>query len=164
MKELQNISQKLLQEKKVEFIIGYAKGTLPLCSTPIVITNDKECGNLIFDLTCGNNLATYLVKHRKPITDNCKPIGVVAKGCDGRSIVQYIVEGQIKRENVVIIGVPCKGVVDFKKVREKIGEREILDYRIAGDKILLEGKDLHISLSTQEILDDGCLFCKYPKV
>ena len=104
--KLQEYAKKLLSEKKVDLIIGYSKGTLPLCSTPVFITNEKDAIHLIFDITCGNNLAKYLVKKRTPITDNRTPIGIIAKGCDGRSIVQHIVESQIKREEVVIIAVP----------------------------------------------------------
>lgn len=161
-KQLRETIKKLLKEKKVGLVIGYSKGTLPLCSTPVFITNEKDAIHLIFDITCGNNLAKYLVKKRTPITDNRTPIGIIAKGCDGRSIVQHIVESQIEREEVVIIAVPCEGVIDIRRLEEKIKGKEILKYKIEGEKIILEGKDFKTTLNKQDVLSDSCLMCKYP--
>ena len=36
---------------------------------------------------------------------------VIAKGCDSRAIGELIKENQIARERLVIIGVPCEGMV-----------------------------------------------------
>jgi len=41
----------------------------------------------------------------------------VAKGCDSRNIVTHIIENKIKREQVFIIGVPCLGMVDRRRVQ-----------------------------------------------
>ncbi|MCK4307455.1 4Fe-4S dicluster domain-containing protein [candidate division WOR-3 bacterium] len=161
-KQLRETVKKLLKEKKVDLVIGYSKGTLPLHSTPVFITHEKDVDNLIFDATCGNNLAKYLGKSRKPKTKNRKPIGIIVKGCDGRSIVQHIVENQIKREEIIIIGVPCDGVIDTRKLEEKVGRKEVLKYQVEGEKIIVEGKDFKNSLKKKEILSDSCLMCKYP--
>ena len=160
--QLRETVKKLFQDEKVDLVIGYTKGTLPLCSTPVFITDEKDADNLIFDATCSNNLAKYLTKNRRPKTDDRSKIGIVAKGCDGRSIVQHIVENQIKREEVVVIGVPCEGVIDIKKLEEKIEGKEILKYRAEGEKIIVEGKGFKASLNKQDILCDSCLMCKYP--
>ncbi len=157
--QLRETVKKLLKEKKVDLVIGYSKGTLPFHSTPVFIADEKDADNLIFDFTCGNNLAKYLQKSK---VKNHGKIGIIAKGCDGRSIVQHIVENQIKREEVVIIGVHCDGVIDIRKLEEKVGRKEILKYQVENDKIIVEGKGFKKSLSKQDILSDSCIACKYP--
>jgi formate dehydrogenase subunit beta len=50
-----------------------------------------------------------------------RKIGIVAKGCDSRNIVTHIIENKIKREQLVVIGVPCKGMIDKRKVTAMAG-------------------------------------------
>ena len=104
-KKIQEIARKLLKEKKVDIVIGFEKGSLPLSATPCFIKNPDEADRLIWNSFCGNNLANYLPKRKDKI-------GIVAKGCDSRSIVVLIQENQIKREQLYIIGVPCDGMTD----------------------------------------------------
>lgn len=127
-------------------------------STPVFISDTKDVHKLIFDFTCFNNLAKYLVKDKM----NDKKVGIVAKGCDGRSIIQLIVEKQIKREEVTIIGVPCDGVIDMRKVRKKLNNKEILSYEVENEKIVVKGDGFKTTLNKQEILADACLTCAYP--
>jgi len=67
------------------------------------------------DPTCYHNLSLYLV-HDKKIAAHLRknsgsPIGIVAKGCDARSVVVLLQEHYFKREDVYIIGVPAKARV-----------------------------------------------------
>ena len=160
--ELRENIKKLLKDKKVDLVIGYGRGTLPLTSTPIFVDDEKDADKLIFDLTCQNNLATYLTKDKKKIPKNHNKIGIIAKGCDGRSIVLYIAEKQIKREDVFIIGVPCQGVIDKRKLKNKLGDKEFLKYKVDNKEVIVQGKDFTQTLQKQDILADSCLCCKYP--
>jgi hypothetical protein len=63
-KELRTVIAKLFEEKKIDLVIGYTKGTLPLVSTPIFLKEEKDVDKLIFDVSCGNNLVKYLKRHR----------------------------------------------------------------------------------------------------
>ncbi|NIO18560.1 4Fe-4S ferredoxin, partial [bacterium] len=54
-------------------------------------------------------------------------VGIVAKGCDIRSIVGLIKEKQTKREDVFIIGVPCPGIIDRKRIENILNDRELLE-------------------------------------
>jgi ferredoxin len=160
-KELQECAKKILAEKKADVVLGYTKGTLPLISSPVFATTEKDCDNLIFDGTCGANLARYLASNiRKEIGDE-KRIAIVAKGCDGRSVVQHILEKQIKREDVVIIGVPCEGIIDARKAAEKTGKKEILKCEFKGNEVILEGKGFKTSVKRQDVLCDSCIVCKF---
>jgi ferredoxin len=76
-------------------------------ATPVFIQEPAKTERLIFNQYCHHNLATYL--NRIEVKGK---IGIVAKGCDARSIVGLIKERQIEREKVFIIGVPCPGMVN----------------------------------------------------
>jgi ferredoxin len=152
---LRKIAKRLLEDKRVTLIIGYEKGTLPLQTTPCFIRTVEDVDRLIWDATCENNLAKYLIDM------NNEKIGILAKGCDARSIVAYIVENQIKRENVVIIGLPCSGVIDRKKVESDLNGQELLEVTFNNDEIILKGKGYDNHLLVKTVLDDSCLSCKH---
>lgn len=151
---MRKIAKRLLEEKSVAVIIGYERGTLLLRTTPCFISDVKDVDRLIWDVTCENNLAKYLI-------DRGEKIGILAKGCDARSIVAYIVENQLKRENVVIIGLPCSGVIDRKKIESELNEKEILEATLSDDEIILKGEGYDKHLPVKGFLDDSCVSCKH---
>jgi coenzyme F420-reducing hydrogenase beta subunit len=154
-KSMRDAARKLLEDERVDVVIGYERGTLPLRVTPCFVTDVADVDKLIWDVTCENNLANYL-----PETPG--RVGVVAKGCDARSIVTNIVEKQIDRENVVVIGLPCEGVIDRKKVAAEVGEaKEVLEGRINDGRIIVKGKEFERTLPVPDVLDDSCLSCKH---
>lgn len=161
MKELVEKIRKIFSDEKLELLIGYTKGTLPLRSTPCLIESADEADKLIFDFTCRNNLAKYLVDEKKR-RGNTRRIGIIAKGCDARAVVQLVMEGQFERENVVIIGVPCRGVIDPTKLRKKLNGKEIIKFKVNRDKITLFGKNFELELNKNELFSDSCLSCHYP--
>lgn len=100
VEKIRDISRRLLDEKKVEVVIGFKTGTLPGVSTPCFITKIDHCSHLVWDDGCKNNLANYLVKENRKA-------GIIVKGCDSRSLINLLTENQVKRDNLVIIGVSC---------------------------------------------------------
>ena len=157
---IENI-KKLFADEKLELLIGYEKGTLPLRATPCFVEAIDDVGKLIFDFTCHNSLAKFLSDERKR-KDGGRKVGIVAKGCDARAIVQMIVELQYEREKVVIIGVPCEGVIDPNKLRSVLNGKEITCYEINGNKAKLIGKGFELELDKKELMSDSCPGCKYP--
>lgn len=107
MNNLIEIATELLASKKVDLIIGY-KSEGNRRTKPCFVTTPEAADILVFNNYCINNLAVYLTK--KEIKDKGK-IGIVAKGCDIRSIIQLINENQIERDKVFIIAAECDGVV-----------------------------------------------------
>jgi len=160
--QLRESVKQLFKDKKVDSVIGWGKGSLPMSATPVFISTVENADDLIFDMTCQNNLAVYLTKDQRKLVKDGKRIGVVVKGCDARSLVLYTVEKQINRENVVIIGVPCEGVLDKKKVLKKTDGREVLEYDAKDDNIIVKGRDFELTFSKQDVLSDSCLTCTYP--
>lgn len=106
--KIREISKRLLNDGTVECVVGFRKGTVALTNEPCMITNSSDVDTLVWDANCRLNLANYL-------TGRKEKIAVIAKGCDSRNIVNHIIENKISREQLVIIGVPCKGMVDKNK-------------------------------------------------
>jgi ferredoxin len=96
----------LLASKQVALVVGYRAGSQGRAQ-PAFIERPEDADTLIFDRTCGPNLADYLprVKHKGRIA-------VVAKGCDARSILVLVKEGQLDRAQLHIIGTGCEGILD----------------------------------------------------
>lgn len=161
--------RKLFEEDKIDIFIGYGEGTLPLRSTPCFITEPDNIEKLVWNSYCLNNLAVYLPRFflPQPRKKDVKlpKIGILAKGCDGRSIVGLIKEHQLPRENLYIIGIPCEGMMDIKKIQDagcKMQEVEIVEAKKKGDKIVIIDEDeKEIELKKEELLADVCMSCQY---
>lgn len=151
---VQNTAKKLLEENKVDLVIGFAKGSLPLRSTPVFIRKPEDADKLTWNLNCENNLANYLRKKDQKI-------GVVAKGCDSRSIVALIKENQVNRENLYIIGVPCSGMVDRKKIAELLEGKELLEAEEKEETLVLKGRDFNKTVNISDVLHNSCKACRH---
>ena len=149
--KIRGIAKKLLDAGTVDMVIGFRKGTMPLINEPCFVKDAAMVDTLTWDSSCGVNLANYLPKRKEKI-------GVVAKGCDSRNIVTHIVENQITREQLYIIGVPCTGMVDRRKVRLAVG-KEILSVSEADGKITVTGDGYEEVLDKAEMLQDNCAIC-----
>jgi len=157
--ELREKAKKLLADKDVELVIGWERGSRALAATPVFIDSPEEADRLIFDSTCGNNPAVYFTKDARRLVKDGKRIGVVVKGCDARSLALYLAEKQVKRENIVIIGVPCRGVIDPDKVATRTGGREVLEYSEDDGKVTVKGRDLDLTFDARDVLSSSCLAC-----
>ncbi len=149
---IRDVAEKLLREKKVDLIIGYEQGTLPLHTTPCFLSKVEDVRKLVWNACCDPTLAKYLINRKEKV-------GVVAKGCDARLMVVCISERQIPRENVVIIGVPCLGVIDSKKLEAKLDGREALEAAVENEQIRVEGEGFKLILPKKDFLCDSCRTC-----
>ena len=107
--KIREISARLLKDCAVEMVIGFRKGTVPMMNEPHFAKTAEAVDKLVWDSNCGINLANYL-------TNRHEKIGIIAKGCDSRNIVTHIIENKIKREQIIIIGTPCQGMIDKRKL------------------------------------------------
>ena len=108
MKQLQELARTLLSEGTVKVVIGWEEG--PRGARPAFVTDPAQADRLIFDRRCTANLSVYLSPRRSHLARLGKA-AVVVKGCDARAVAGLIRETQIQREDVVIIGVRCGGVL-----------------------------------------------------
>jgi len=149
--KIREISKQLLKDCKVDMVIGFRKGTVPMMNEPTFIKSANEVGQLVWDSNCGINLANYL-------TNRKENIGIIAKGCDSRNICVHLVENKIKREQLHIIGVPCKGMIDKRKIAA-LFEKEILKVEEDGEKIVVEGDGTAKVFEKKDVLQENCAIC-----
>ena len=156
---------KIAQElPNVDFVLGYGRGFDSLHATPVTVRTEKDLDKLIFDPTCVQNLATSLYGLRG------KRLGVVVKGCDSRSIVQLLQERLWERENLVVFGLPCEGVLDLAKLRATLDIASVRGASFTGtprDGLLRltlsgEGGEREREIETKGLLADKCLHCQHP--
>jgi ferredoxin len=141
---------------KVDFVLGYARGFDPLHATPVAVRSEKDLDRLIFDPTCVQNLATCLYGLRG------KRMGLVVKGCDSRSVIQLLQEKIVERENLVIFGMPCDGVLDLAKVRVAADITRVREVRFEDGQVRLLLPGGEKVLSRRDVLADKCQRCRYP--
>ncbi|MCD6417547.1 4Fe-4S dicluster domain-containing protein [bacterium] len=154
IEKIREIAKNWLAEGKVDVVIGFGEGTTPFSAKPIFITKPDDVEKLIWNPLCRLNLAGYV---RREILAGRK-VGVVAKGCDSRSIGILLAEKQFDRKDVSIIGVPCQGMVDRKTLMKKFGN-------VDGEKVSADWNSISVgdkSISTEEVLSNACRICRYP--
>jgi ferredoxin len=153
--KIKETAKKLLKDEKVDVFIGYKKGTVPMTNEPVLINNPEDVDLLYWDSNCGLNLCNYLTKR----TDR---IGIVANGCNSRSIVTHITENQIKREQLYIVGIPCTGMIDHRAVMRAVKQKEILEIQEDGDKFMVKGKGFEEGFNKKDFLQTNCAMCTHP--
>lgn len=109
IEKIKNKAKELLKNKQVDLFIGYRRSEDGISSSPCFAATDSESDSLIWDEHCVYNLSGYLKEF------SGKKIGILAKGCDIKSIIVLLQENQIKRENIFITAVQCRGVINEKK-------------------------------------------------
>ena len=152
--KIREVVRKLLRQKEVELVIGFEQGTMPLRSTPCFVRNEEEVDRLIWNSFCSNNLARYLVKRPEKVA-------IIAKGCDARAVVELIKEKQIPREQVVIIGIPCQGMVDGRQIDAKLESREIREAEEKDNQLIIKGDGFTEVLNRDEYLYPCCEVCTH---
>src|SRR5512135_3386721 len=108
MNELREKAKELLKSGTVKVIIGYTEATGVNRTKPFIARTVEDVDKLTFNKYCVNNLAVYLTRKEYK---NKGTVGIVAKGCDVKSIVQLIQKNQINKDDIYIIGMHCSGVV-----------------------------------------------------
>ncbi len=102
-------AERLLSSGEVTAVIGYRAGRRSGTALPAIATSPEQARELVFSPGCVNNLALYLTKAKKDVAKKGK-VAIVAKGCDLKALAGLMGESQLKREELVIIGVACAGV------------------------------------------------------
>ena len=149
--KIQSVAKRILQECKVEMVIGFRRGSVPMMNEPHFVRTPEQVSQLVWDSNCGINLANYL-------TDRKEKIGIVAKGCDARNIVTHIIENKIKREQLYIIGVPCRGMIDRRKINA-MANGDIREVSEDGDTVIVKGAGYENTYSKQDVLQENCATC-----
>ncbi|MGA9236028.1 MAG: 4Fe-4S ferredoxin, partial [Desulfobacterales bacterium] len=149
--KIKEISEKILKDCTVEMVIGFRKGTVPLMNEPCFARTPDQVDQFVWDGNCGINLANYLA-------DRKEKIGIVAKGCDSRNIVTHILENKIKREQLYIIGVPCLGMIDKRRIAQDFAG-EIIAVEEDNGKVIVKGHEREKVYDKSAVLQENCAIC-----
>ncbi len=171
--EIRRVAGELFTDAKVDLVIGFEQGTGSYRMKPAFAESAADADRLGWDSTCSHNLAVYLPSLFRPgplkkgETPKLPRVGVVAKACDMRSIISLVKEKQAPRGNLVIIGIPCRGMVDERKLSDEAmkaaGSAEIAQITETGDTVVattLDGKK--VQLPREQVLQDACRECRFP--
>ncbi len=153
-KKIRETARKLFEDDKVDVFIGYKKGSVPMMNQPVLINNADQVDLLYWDSNCGLNLCNYL-------TGRTDRIGIVANGCNSRNIITHITENQVSRDQLYIVGIPCKGMIDHRAVQRAVKQKEILEIKEQGDTFTVKGKDFEDTFNKKDYLQLNCSVCTH---
>ena len=165
--KMKNEIKGIVKRDDVKYVIGYQKGTYGWRISPSFAKVPEDVDKFIFSPLCSNNLAVYTILEEKlplpkGVKEEKKKIGIVVKGCDSRAVVQLIQEKAISRDDVIIIGVPCSGVIDPKKMKELLGkESGSVTVKENGEKYLIEIDGKKTEVLKEELISENCKTCEY---
>lgn len=159
IQQLREQAKKLLEEKKVDMVIGFGQGTELARTTPVFIDSPEGVSALTWGPFCANNLAKYLVDYKNAEGN----VAVVVKGCDARSVIRLLDDNQIGRDKVVVIGVPCPGQLEWQKVAAEIKPDAILkETADNGDSFLVKTSAGDYTFNKKDYMLHRCLVCENP--
>lgn len=149
----------LLADGTVDRVLGWKAGEFGYDVTPAVFRSAQELEqSFVWNDFCGANFSKYLVKE----TLGEGKVLVFLKPCDTYSFNQLLTEHRFDREKVYAIGVPCNGMLDGGKLRDRAGE--LASFAVEGDTVTVETLyDGTLTLPRAELLPDRCVNCKSKK-
>ncbi len=152
--ELKEAIRKALPD--LDLVLGWREGYDALHAPPYHIRRQEDLEHLVFGPMCVNNLASQLMHLRG------KKVGIIVKGCDARSVVELLQEKIVNRESLVIFAMPCKGVLDVKKIRRALDIDHAREVHFHNGTIEITSGDKTSSVELKDVLADKCLRCHYP--
>jgi formate dehydrogenase (coenzyme F420) beta subunit len=166
--QLRKTAAEIVSREDVKYLIGWKKGSYGYRIAPAFIEDADGAAELLFSPLCTANLVTYLTMAEKlPLPRgqeaDQRKVALMVKGCDSRAVVQLLVEKGIRRDQVVIIGCPCPGMVDPVLLAEKYPETEesaAISWNDGGFLLVRGGKE--VKIPREDVLAEKCRLCRYP--
>ena len=106
---LKEEAKRLLENGEVEVVLAYGRGYDDRHPMPYAAKTVTDTERIVFNEYCTHNMARYLMDY-SPGTR----IAIAVKGCDSRAVVVLLQEEKIKREDLVILGIPAAGMRNAK--------------------------------------------------
>jgi len=99
----------LLESGEVTVVLAFGKGYDEKHPMPYAAKNVADVEGIVFNEYCNHNMARYLVRY-PPGTK----IAIAVKAADSRAVVQLIQEEKVKRDDLVLLGIPVQGMKNPK--------------------------------------------------
>lgn len=107
MEALRNKARELLAAKTVQVVIGYGRGSAG-AARAVFIREPSQVDTLVFDDSCRQNLAVYLMK---PEVRKLGRAALVATPVTMRAVLQLATENQVTDHDLLILAVGVSGEV-----------------------------------------------------
>jgi ferredoxin len=104
-RSLRELTARLLREGTVGTAVAYGRSAATGSLVPVLATRAEEAESFVWDGPGPANLAVYLAgSARRP-----GKVAVLTKSCDALAVAGLLREGQVRRDDLVTIGVRCSG-------------------------------------------------------
>jgi ferredoxin len=159
---------KILSRGDVTCLIGYGKDQSGFRVSPLFARTARDAERLFFSPLCSLSLVNYLtlgkgILLRENQEAKGGKIAIMARGCDSRALIQLISERGITREELIILGVPCRGVIDLKKIEAKFpGVGTCAEATENQDNYLVCFNNESHEIPREELLATHCKYCAFP--
>jgi formate dehydrogenase (coenzyme F420) beta subunit len=150
------VSQDLLGGR-IDLLIGWEKGHYWWQSRPLFATDEGDLAKLAWDSFCAVNLSRYLLDELK----DHKKVGVLVKGCDSRAFNRMLQDNMVKRDRVILYGLPCPGILDYNLLAAEAGS-ELSGIAEENGKVVLKTAGGDVEVKRDEVLMKKCRDCRYP--
>ena len=150
----------LLKNGTVDRVLGWKAGEFDYDVTPALFGSEEELKEgFVWNDFCGANFSKYLVKETGKSENK---VLVFLKPCDTYSFNQLLTEHRFDREKVYAVGVPCEGMADISKIKERADG--IASISEEDGKINVETLyDGTVLIDRGEVLAERCVNCKSKK-
>lgn len=137
-------------------MLGFAAGSRPHFAVPLLVRRPEEAERLVVNHFLYPMLSRYL-------PELPGRVALVAKGCDGRALVELVRDGRVDRQRVVVLGIPCPGLIDLRALAARLeAEPEELRLEVEGERLRVRApRELELPLG--EALCESCLACPDPR-
>ncbi len=99
-------AKELLDQGTVDVLLGWKHDPTIDDVRPTLFKRGGDTDGLEFDHRCVHNLTNYL----PTLVARYNRVGVVLKGCDGRSLTTLLIEHRINKNKIVALAPACDGV------------------------------------------------------
>jgi ferredoxin len=106
---LKKEAKRLLEPGEVTVVLAYGKGFDEQHPMPYAAKSVADVENIVFNEYCTYNMARYIVRYPQGTK-----IAIAVKAADSRAVIQLIQEEKVKRENLVLLGIPVTGMKNSK--------------------------------------------------
>ena len=149
----------LLKNGTVDRVLGWKIGEFAYDVTPAVFTDENSLEEFVWNDFCGANFSKYLIKETAKTESK---VLVFLKPCDSYSFNQLLTEHRFDREKVYAVGVPCSGMLETNRIKEKA--EGIVSVSDNGKTVEIETLyDGNLSFDRNDVLSDRCINCKSKK-
>jgi formate dehydrogenase (coenzyme F420) beta subunit len=158
---IREFAAKALADGRVDYFIGWKQGYNSSETIPAFVKDAAGVEDLVWNPLCHHNLVTFL-KRNMPDPVGAK-IGVCVKGCDSRTLGALLQEELIDKDRLYVVGVPCDGVVDRRKLEKQFADEMVdIAFPERGKVAVTTRKGDGKEFAQSDFLLEVCTKCRYP--